>query len=268
MWLRLYGEEGRTQSLAYWSVAKILTVVGGIAVFLLLATVGAHYLYDAWHIRSGDVADEFERIEERLSGLESIFAKYERVERAMAGGSISNTREPDFHASLDNVIARISAVEGRVDELMTIQFSGRTESDRNRALVSESFEPHGQLHDHDPVSAMPLGQFHAEEVGQSAWGEVVAETMDLAFTEAPFFSENGGRLTVDCRQSSCKADWYVPNIDDLGETDYYRMMSLAEYELLALAANATTETGRLQTVSRVDSKQPHISVLFERKAAR
>ena len=143
-----------------------------------------------------------------------------------------------------------------------MRFSEKAESDRDRTRVSDRFEPHGELQDYDPVSVVSLSEFHSEEVGQSEWGELVAETMDLVFTEAPFFSENGGRLTVDCRQSSCKADWYVPNIDDLGETDYYRVLSLAEYELLALAANSTAETGRLQTVSRIESEQPHISVFF------
>jgi hypothetical protein len=105
---------------------------------------------------------------------------------------------------------------------------------------------------------------HAKETGQSEWGKATASHVNWAYADASFFAEHGGQISVDCRQTSCKAAWEPPDTFSRDPAQADRDQALAEYELMAVVAKGGPDIGPIHTEWRLDEGNPRIEVYFSR----
>jgi hypothetical protein len=136
---------------------------------------------------------------------------------------------------------------------------------------SESFDEAASMaSDPGPVDqGDPLSLEFEREWGQSNWGRAAADAIEAAVPEHPFFSRYGGELATDCREQTCRVEWIPPLLSDLPEQDREQLLSMARYEMLALAARNASEVGEMTTEWAGEGESLMITTTFKKsKTAR
>jgi hypothetical protein len=241
---------------------------------LLLAGLLA-LAYGTVELHRGSVllADRLAGEEQRLESIEATVSalaqgRWESVVadrrplREAAGGSDSGGRGGD--ESRPALERRLEALENAVDDLLlTLSAQGPVEPP-----AEEMIEPTGSS---GSSPARPAGARaevvtrHESEWGQSEWGAASAKAITRAFVAQPFFNRHGGDLVADCRQTTCKVEWSLPDLDGMPTEAREEMLALAHYELLALAARHGREVGQLSVKWGLGRELPQIAVVFARR---
>lgn len=242
--------------------AWILTGVVGALVVLVFQLNRRHDALTANCERS------FASHEARIGVLETRIAAGKSTDPPPVD-PLSGTRSLDggdpAGAHLSALLARIESLEARIDHLAELNDGSETPPivDPHEMVTSrvEAFE--------ELVRSRPsmdvVAEHHARESGQSEWGVATTERLSWAYADAPFFAEHGGRLSLDCRQSSCRIEWRAPDLSGLDAFEAEQQLSLADYELLAVVAKGGSDIGPIHTVSTSEGGDSRISLYFTRQ---
>jgi hypothetical protein len=115
-----------------------------------------------------------------------------------------------------------------------------------------------------PRAPPPAVDRYTKEKGQSEWGKDTAGRINWAYADASFFAQYRGDLSVDCRQTSCKAVWEPPKTPAGDQPEVEREQGLAGYELMAVVAKGGGDIGPIYTASGLDGDNPRIEIYFTR----
>jgi len=184
--------------------------------------------------------ERIDKLEEMISRLDSNLKRQERLAFEMAKGT--------------------SPEEPRSEVVFFTQETKETE-------VASEIAPDAPL-DHE--SAVPLNsqdtlveEFQGDW-GQSDWGRSAAAAIEQSIPDHPFFGKFEGDFVTDCREKTCRVEWYLPDMDDLSQKDRDELVAMARYEMLALAAANATDVGQLTTEWTFDGNSRSISTTFRR----
>ena len=204
------------------------------------------------------VYDRLSQNSERIEKIESLVLELENQHRNISTTPSSNSQEKLPQA----LNQRLDSLERTVDKLtaekqLAVNQSRAEESDKRDDRSAFSF-------DQNVVPNQSVSMLHDEEWGQSAWGEASAAEITQAFPNEPFFSKYGGDLVADCKQTTCKLEWFIPNVGSLTPDERETMLAMTNYELMALAARYASDVGVLDTQWELEGNQPRVILHFKR----
>lgn len=106
------------------------------------------------------------------------------------------------------------------------------------------------------------------EAGFSEWGNEVSSDLDDAFQRdfsgRPFFREHSATIASDCRESVCRVDLRMAELDpSMPDDERAALVLQAERELLALAGRAGI--GRVSTVFNTEAEPPSVALLIQKR---
>jgi hypothetical protein len=252
----------RGLNLQGWQRLQLFTL-GAIATFLVTTlafiTLG---IFDESEKQSRFPSEDLVQMKARLAALEA--ATGDARSSINIGHKVSANDRGQAISSAEHkaALARIDLIEKRLALLESGAGSIDNRSDIREADIPKRSLAEVAAESRVDASSNTLAVSHVAETGQSQWGSEAATSIRGAFVVEPFFAEAGGQLDVDCRQSSCKLQWWLPGLAGQSQEEYYRLVSLGEYELLKLAARNAQDVGQLETVWGLEESSPHISILF------
>lgn len=242
-----------------------IVIYAAVACTVAAGVLGFTNLYQTLVMRSDGDGLLNAQVEARLKSLEDVVAGLQSRKTDEANPS-TETDSLVLNSFPDTLMERLAIIEARLSALDQESVEQPTTSDtdttKQRKHLLNQLEQQGQA----TGALETLADSHANEAGQSQWGATATDRMNQAFTEEPFFLENGGQLETDCRDTSCKVEWLLPDLGALSEPDHEHLVAMGEYELLTLAARNAENVGRLQTVFSLDGDSPRISVYFKRES--
>ena len=115
-----------------------------------------------------------------------------------------------------------------------------------------------------PAPVRAVYDQYSSQLTTSDWGSDSARRIGTAFQSHRFFSLYGGDLETDCRETACRITWNLPDPEAFGAAERDRLLSMAQAELSALAAQNSSEIGRLETEWDVSGAAPRLSLYFHR----
>jgi hypothetical protein len=168
---------------------------------------------------------------------------------------------------------RLDTIQDELDEVATIA--------HDTALALEDLSAAGSLplsgrrFDGDeqkpssPQATMDLESLLDGEAEFSEWGNRVASNLVDAyqhhFSDRPFFLEHGATIASDCRQSVCRMELRMSELNaSMADDERALIVAQAERELLALAGYAG-DVGRVSTVFDMDSEPPSVALLMQQR---
>lgn len=110
-----------------------------------------------------------------------------------------------------------------------------------------------------PRRGPALAAAFATESGSSAWGRGTADQITRAYEAEPFFAQFDGALKTDCRIATCRVTWTAPVVDPNDPE-----LTMAKYELMALAAQKEPPVRRMQGVRRTEKGRTVIELYLAR----
>lgn len=240
-------------------------VCAAVAGTVAAGVFGLRNLYQTSAVQSDGNGLTNAQVEARLKSLEDVAAGLQSRKKDEANPSITE-KDSLVLDSFSDLMERLAAIEARLSILdqksdeQEAMFD--TDTTKQREHVLNRLEQQSQA----PAARETLADSHANEEAQSQWGVTATDRLNLAFTEEPFFAENGGRLETDCRETSCKIEWFLPDLFAQSGPDYAQLVSMGEYELLTLAGRNAEDVGQLQSVFSLNGDSPRISVYFRRES--
>jgi len=99
----------------------------------------------------------------------------------------------------------------------------------------------------DTVRDNPVVTTYYNEWGQSEWGRTASEALDQSVPNHPFFEEVGGDFVTDCKQTTCRLEWFAPQLADVPSQEKLDIFAAARYEMLSLAAQSIGGENQLVT---------------------
>jgi hypothetical protein len=164
---------------------------------------------------------------------------------------------------LSTIVARLDTIEGQLAALdpTTPEVSAEPV---DLVKMREDYIARMKEEVQTTVNPVSLGDTHARETGKSDWGASATEQITWASAESTFFSEHGGRVQADCRETSCEVAWSLPERPDLSEAEYDQLLQMAEYELMALAMQNAADPGQMEAIQDFDGEEPRIVVYLRR----
>jgi hypothetical protein len=226
----------------------VVSIAGvGAAVALATVSIALHRAYDA----NDSLLRSVERIEARNDELS------QRIDELLRASTKSQSTEPE--GALESRLRLIEAQLGSLLDLAAEEqrfFTSGVANDRDAGDSSAAAEESTQV--------QALSDVYEQDMGKSAWGTDSEALLQQGFSTEPFFVKHGGDLETDCRQKTCRAQWFVPELDSLPTQERQDMIMMSKYELLALAAGTSPEVGRLEVEWDLDSARPSIAVVYLR----
>jgi len=98
-----------------------------------------------------------------------------------------------------------------------------------------------------PQRRLALVAAFEKESSLSEWGKAMAMRIERAYETEPFFARFDGALKANCRTTTCVVTWTVPVVDSKDPE-----LAMAEYELMALAAQKEQPVRRMQSVRHTE----------------
>ena len=246
---------------------RIVYAIGvGSVVLLLLAAAHINAQFDSIN----------HRLEKELSTQHALLGQFDQrvqeLERTIRlpteGGDLARNNDNDkaLRIQIDSILSRLDRIEAETDQASHLQRGSApiSENDDSEPFASEIAAIEEQLSARR--SPPPPVDSYTKERGQSEWGKDVAGRINWTYADASFFAQYGGNLSVDCRQTSCKAVWEPPEISGRDQPEVDREQALSEYELMAVVAKGGGNIGPIYTASRLNESNPRIEVYFTRNS--
>jgi hypothetical protein len=180
---------------------------------------------------------------------------------------------------LHEMVARFEVEMRRLGHPVALQMADAEKSvetapedDATTKQVSEAVEiaEDTPLMDGDSVLPdwqQPLVSEYEREWGQSGWGRSAADAIEQAIPDHPFFGRYDGSFVTDCKEKTCRVEWLFPRLEELSAEDRDELLSMARYEMLALAAANATDVGQLTTDWTMENEFPTSIITTFRKRA-
>lgn len=165
---------------------------------------------------------------------------------------------------LPSIEQRLDLVERQINSLRVRKEKKSVERPINKVKHAESGKEIDSTQQ-KVVLGQSVQMLYDGEGGRSDWGESLAAEIIEAFPNTPFFSNYGGNLAIDCKQTTCKLEWSMPHLNSLSPQDRDEMLAMTEYELLALAARDSAQVGRFNIRWKMENGRPRVAVFFARK---
>jgi len=225
-------------------------LIGALAIAAIgVATVGTP-IWDAFLPEAGDA-----------DGTQDLLAKMatqaDRIDQLQAARVASDGEIARLHLKLDILINSAGAPVGVPSDVGAAP----------QAAEGEEAVPETPLDAEEAPSVDwvdPVADAYDHEWNQSDWGKAAADAIDAAVPKHPFFSRYGGDFVTDCRMTTCRVEWFLPNMDQLSAGDREELLSMARYEMLALAAANASDVGQLSTEWALEGSAPRIETTFKR----
>lgn len=215
------------------------------------------------------------RLEKELSTQQALLGQFDQRVQELEGASRlptehgdlarNNVIDKDLRIQIDSILSRLDRIEAETGQASHLQ--------RGSDPISQNDDPEPFANEiaaiEEQLSARrsppPPVDNYTKERGQSEWGKDAAGRINWTYADASFFAQYGGNLSVDCRQTSCKAVWEPPEISGRDQSEVDREQALAEYELMAVVAKGGGDIGPIYTASRLNEGNPRIEVYFTRR---
>lgn len=188
----------------------------------------------------------------------------ERIDRLQAARAASDAELARLHQKLDVLIANAGAT-GATSPGVPAGDSGVSPMAADEGALPEMPLDAEETGSVDWVD--PLADAYDHEWSQSDWGKSAADAIDAAIPKHPFFSRYGGDFVTDCKTTTCRVEWWLPNTDQMSAGEREELLSMARYEMLALAAANASEVGQLSTEWALEGSSPRIATIFKRADA-
>jgi len=202
--------------------------------------------------------------EETRDFLATMAMQTERIDRLQAARADSDAELARLHHKLDVLIAN-SGASGATSPGVPPGDSGVSPMAADEGVLAEMPLDAEEAHSVDWVD--PLADAYDHEWSQSDWGKSAADAIDAAIPKHPFFSRYGGDFVTDCKMTTCRIEWWLPNTSQLSAGEREELLSMARYEMLALAAGNASEVGQLSTEWALEGPAPRIATIFKRADA-
>jgi hypothetical protein len=219
-------------------------------------------LAESWQQNYAALGARIAELESRAAHSLSVGQPKPDDPSAACSPGSSDSAAPD----LTELLARLDNLETRIAQLADGQDGSKMPSATSqREMLAKRAEALEEQIRSRPSTDV-VAERHAKESGTSDWGAATTERVNWAYADAPFFAEHGGRLSLDCRQSSCRAHWQAPDLSGLDPLEAEQQLALAGYELLAVISKGGPEIGPIHTVSTMEEgKGQEINVYFSRE---
>ncbi|MFN2201994.1 MAG: hypothetical protein ACK2UO_12355 [Caldilineaceae bacterium] len=225
-------------------------LIGVLAIAALgVATLGAP-IWDTVFPRAGD-ADGTQEL------LAKMATQADRIDRLQAARVASDREIARLHQKLDILINSAGAPLGVSSDVGAAP----------RAAEGEEAVPETPLDAAEAPSldwVDPVADAYDHEWNQSDWGKAAADAIDAAIPKHPFFSRYGGDFVTDCKMTTCRVEWFLPNTDQLSAGEREELLAMARYEMLGLAAANASDVGQLSTEWALEGSSPRIETTFKR----
>lgn len=215
-----------------------------------------------------------QRIEKELSMQHALLSQFDqRVQELERARRLPTERthvprdndiDKELRAQIDSILARLDGIEaGNGPPSHLERWSAPARPVDNQEMVASRIATLEQQLS-APRAPPPAVDRYTKEKGQSEWGKDTAGRINWAYADASFFAQYGGDLSVDCRQTSCKAVWEPPKTPAGDQSEVERAQGLAGYEVMAVVAKGGGDIGPLYTASGLDGGNPRIEIYFTR----
>jgi len=197
--------------------------------------------------------------------LATMALQADRIDRLQAAREASDAEIARLHRKLDVLIANANA--------SVVDSSGVGARDSGvspKAADDQEPAPEMPLDAEEAPSVDwvdPVADAYDHEWNQSDWGKAAADAIDAAIPKHPFFSRYGGDFVTDCKMTTCRIEWLLPNTDQLSDRERGELLAMARYEMLALAAANASDVGQLSTEWALEGSAPRIATIFKRADA-